>query len=150
MHESFINYIRAHSSTPLTEGEIEIIKKTFIPKKLRKRQFFLQEGDVCKYYAFIVKGAMRQYSVDENGVEHIVRLSIENWWLGDRESHIRCYLPSVYNIDAWQDTDFFAPEVTRADTLAHLHLILCTINEMERNLDENHFIATPKKIKCSN
>jgi CRP-like cAMP-binding protein len=144
MHESLIKYIKNHSKTQLTEHDVEVIKKTFIPKKLRKRQFFLQEGEVCKFYAFIVKGATRQYSVDENGVEHIVRLSIENWWLGDRESFIR-FTPSVYNIDVWEDTDFL--QVTRADTLNQLHLIPA-INEMERILDENFAIATQKRLNA--
>jgi CRP-like cAMP-binding protein len=78
MYESLITYIKNHSTTPLTEDEIEVIKAAFIPKKIRKRQYFLQEGQVCKYAAFIVKGAMRQYTVDDKGVEHIIRLSIEN------------------------------------------------------------------------
>src|SRR5260221_9208518 len=144
MHESLIKYIKNHSKTQLTEHDVEVIKKTFILKKLRKRQFFLQEGEVCKFYAFIVKGATRQYSVDENGVEHIIRLSIENWWLGDRESHIRS-TPSVYNIDVWEDTDFL--QVTRDDTLSQLHLIP-EINEMERILDENYAIASQKRLNA--
>ncbi len=144
MHESLIKYIKNHSKTQLTEHDVEVIKKTFILKKLRKRQFFLQEGEVCKFYAFIVKGATRQYSVDENGVEHIIRLSIENWWLGDRESHIRS-TPSVYNIDVWEDTDFL--QVTKADTLSQLHLIPA-INEMERILDENYAIASQKRLNA--
>ncbi len=78
MYESLIQYIQNHSTTPLSQEAIEIIKNSFVPKKLRKRQYFLQEGEVCKYVAFIVKGAMQQYSVDEKGIEHNVRLSIEN------------------------------------------------------------------------
>jgi len=60
-------------------AEIEVIKEVLVPKKIRKRKYFLQEGQVCKYAAFIVKGAMRQYSVDDKGVEQIVGLFIENW-----------------------------------------------------------------------
>src|SRR5436190_5739869 len=104
MHETLLKYITRHSKTPLTESEGQVIKNTFVPKKLRKKQYFLQEGEVCKYGAFIVKGAMRQYSVDDKGVEHIIRLFIENWWAGDRESYVHL-TPSVYNIDAWEDTE---------------------------------------------
>jgi CRP-like cAMP-binding protein len=76
MHESLIKYINSYASTPLTDGQAELIKNTFVQQKIRKRQYFLQEGQVCKYAAFIVKGAMRQYSVDDKGVEHIVRLLV--------------------------------------------------------------------------
>src|SRR6478735_4055954 len=104
MYESLIKYINSFATTAMTQSEIESIENTFIPKKIRKRQYFLQEGEVCKYAAFIVKGAMRQYSIDDKGVEHIVSLSIENWWAVDRES-FTMLTPSVYNIDAWEDTD---------------------------------------------
>src|SRR6202048_1802445 len=114
MHESLIKYINSYTSTPLTDSEEELIKNIFVPKKIRKRQYFLQEGEVCKYTAFIVKGAMRQYSVDDKGIEHIVHLFIENWWASDRESFIML-TPSVYNIDAWEDTE--ALLITRADLL---------------------------------
>src|SRR5258705_13263648 len=88
MHEPLIQYIQNHSTTPLPEEAIEIIKDLFVPKKIRKRQYFLQEGEVCKYFAFIIKGAMRQYFVDDKGVERIIQLAIENWWVGDRESWV--------------------------------------------------------------
>src|SRR5215471_6488713 len=104
MHESLITYIKKHSATPLTEAEIEVIRDVFTPKKLRKHQYLLQEGEVCKYGAFIVKGAMRQYSIDDKGVEHIVDLFIENWWVADRESYVML-TPSMYNIDALEDSD---------------------------------------------
>ena len=55
---------------------------------------------------------MRQYTVDERGVEHVVRLFIENWWVTDRESYTML-TPSLYNIDAWEDCDDLL--VTRAD-----------------------------------
>lgn len=54
MYESLINHINSYTSTPLSDSESELIKNAFVPKKLRKRQYFLQEGQVCKYGAFIV------------------------------------------------------------------------------------------------
>jgi CRP-like cAMP-binding protein len=145
MYESLIKHVNSYSTTPLTESEIEVIKNTFVPKKIRKRQYFLQEGEVCKYGAFIVKGAMRQYSVDDKGVEHFVRLYIENWWVTDRESYIML-TPSVYNIDAWEDTDVLL--ITKADFLNRLSSIPA-INEMARKLDENHAIAAQKRLNAT-
>jgi len=145
MHDSLIGYINNHSTSPLNDSEVESIKHIFVPKRIRKRQYFLQEGEVCKYSAFIVKGAMRQYSVDDKGVEHIVRLSIENWWVGDRDSYVNL-TPSVYNIDAWEDTD--ALLVTRADYVQTLSPIRA-IAEMARTLDDKYYIATQKRLNAS-
>src|SRR5450432_4379321 len=86
MYDSLIKYFNSYSSKLLTGDEIDLIQSAFTPKKFRKRQYFLQEGEVCKYTAFIIKGAMRQYRVDEKGEEHIIKLYIENWWANDRES----------------------------------------------------------------
>jgi CRP-like cAMP-binding protein len=145
MYESFIKYINDYAATPLAENEIEVIKNTFVPKKIRKRQYFLQEGQVCKYSAFIVKGAMRQYSIDDKGVEHIVRLFIENWWAVDRESYVML-TPSAYNIDAWEDTDVLL--VTKADYLSQISSTPAFV-ELARKLDENHSIAAQRRLNAS-
>ncbi len=145
MHESLIKYINSYATTPLTGSEVELIKDTFVPKKIRKRQYLLQEGEVCKYAAFIVKGAMRQYSVDDKGVEHIVRLLIENWWASDRESYVML-TPSVYNIDAWEDTDVLL--VTKADFLTRMDPIPA-FKELARRLDENYAIASQKRLHAT-
>jgi CRP-like cAMP-binding protein len=145
MFEPLLNYINNYTSTPLSESESEVIKNAFTSKKIKKKQYFLQEGDVCKSFAFIVKGAMRQYLVDDKGVEHIVHLGIENWWMGDRESWVML-MPSNYYIDAWEDTELLL--ITRADTLKLVHQIPA-FSELLRLLDERNNIATQKRIASS-
>ena len=145
MHDSLIAYIKKYSSTPLKEGDEELIKNTFLPKRIRKKQYLLQAGEVCRYGAFVVKGAMRQYSVDDKGAEHIVRLSIENWWAVDRESFLML-TPSIYNIDAWEDTD--ALLVTNAD-ITELGNKIPALVEMLRKMDERHSIAVQKRVNAS-
>jgi len=141
-HDSLFKYIETHSQTQLTKSEMEVIKNAFVLKKLRKRQYLLQEGEICKYFSFIVKGAMRQYSVDDKGVEHIVQLSIENWWVGDRESFIML-TPSTYNVDAWEDTELLV--TTRAEQLDLLEKIP-SISSMILKMDERHFIASQYRL----
>ena len=144
MHESLIRHFNSYTSTPLTDSEEELIKNTFVPKKIKKRQYLLQEGQVCKYGAFIVKGAMRQYTVDDKGVEYIVRLLIENWRASDRESYVML-TPSLYNIDAWEDTDVLL--VTKADFLNRIDSIPA-FSELARKLDENYAIASQKRLNA--
>ena len=145
MHDYLIKHFNSYINTPLNEGEIELIESVFQSKKFRKRQYFLQEGDVCKYTAFIVKGAMRQYTVDEKGEEHITRLSIENWWVNDRESLMK-QIPSIYFIDAWEDTDTLL--VTKA---AFLELVVRTpaLSEWMRNIDVNFAIASQRRLNAA-
>jgi CRP-like cAMP-binding protein len=140
--QQLLNYIRKYSSSPVSENDYEIIKSYFSFKKLRKKQYFLQEGEVCKYFAFILKGAMRQYYIDEKGAEHFVQLGIENWWMGDRESWA-LLTPSRYNIDVWEESEILL--ISYADVMK-VSQQFPALMEMMRKMDEKNTIATQKRI----
>jgi CRP-like cAMP-binding protein len=88
----------------LTEEEKKLSRSFFVPKKLRKRQYLLQEGDVSKYIAFIEKGLLRSYTVDDKGNEHITQFAFEGWWISDQYSFLTGE-PSEYNIEAMEDCE---------------------------------------------
>ena len=102
MYELFFQEF--NKKVPLTPEEEGIIKTYLIPKKLRKKQYLLQEGDVCKFIAFIEKGALRQYSLDENGNESIIQFALEGWTISDLYSFVTGEI-ARYNIDALEDTE---------------------------------------------
>lgn len=141
-----IHYIQDRSSTPLSEADVSLIQEAFIPKKLRKRQFLLQEGEVCKYIAFIVKGATRQYTVDEKGHEHVLNLCIENWWTADRESFHK-ETPSIYNIDAWEETELLL--LPKAHDYYERVNAIPAFKEMRIKLDDNQHIAAQNRLNAS-
>ncbi|MBC3540918.1 Crp/Fnr family transcriptional regulator [Rufibacter sediminis] len=145
MHSSLFAYIAQYTQTTLTEEEQELIQRAFHPKKLRKKQYLLQEGDICRHMGFIVRGAMRQYSVDDKGAEHIVQLAIENWWVGDRESYLML-TPSLYNIDAWEDTEVLLIE--KADLL-NLYQQVPAMMQMARQMDDRHSMASQRRINAA-
>jgi CRP-like cAMP-binding protein len=102
MIEVLIDYIRSKST--IAEDDIDKIVAVAVIKKIRKRQYLLQAGDVWKYHAFVSSGCLRTYSIDEKDHEHIMTFSIENWWCGDRESLLSGE-PARYNIDAVEDSE---------------------------------------------
>ncbi|WP_225974694.1 Crp/Fnr family transcriptional regulator [Arachidicoccus ginsenosidivorans] len=85
MFEKFAAYLKEKAS--LTEAQLEEVFAVTSNKKLRKRQYLLQEGDVCHYNCFVVKGCLRLYRVGEDGVEHILKFAVENWWISDQQSY---------------------------------------------------------------
>ncbi|SKC53693.1 cAMP-binding domain of CRP or a regulatory subunit of cAMP-dependent protein kinases [Ohtaekwangia koreensis] len=145
MHEKLIAYINNHTALPLNSKEEKMIVSAFEPKKLRKKQYFLQEGEVCRNAGFIIEGAMRQYIVNDKGVEHIVHLYIEDYWATDRESFMML-TPSRYNIDAWEDTQLVT--ISRADILKLTRKIPALV-EMIRLMDERHAIANNRRISST-
>ncbi|MFC6101343.1 Crp/Fnr family transcriptional regulator [Olivibacter domesticus] len=142
MYDAFFDYLGKFSSEPLSEDDKALIRRTFIPSKLRKRQFMLQAGDQCKYFAFIVKGAMRMYSVDDKGIEHIVRLGVENWWMGDMESFVMS-LPSPYHIEAWEHCELLY--ITREGAI-DLQKKVPAFCEMKQQLDERNHMANNRRL----
>ena len=75
--ENLINHIE--NLLPLDEEEKEILSARLNFKKLKRRQFLLQEGDVCKHYNFVLEGCLRMYYVDQKGTEHNLQFGSENW-----------------------------------------------------------------------
>jgi CRP-like cAMP-binding protein len=116
MFESFEKYLREKAG--LDADEINAIRLVSIERKVRKRQYLLQEGSVCHYNCFIVKGCLRMYTVGDDGVEHMLRFAIENWWISDRESYNNGS-PSKCNIDALENC-----EVILIDKPAFLNLLI--------------------------
>ncbi len=102
MYELFFQSFNEKVS--LTPEERELIKNYLTPKKLRKKQYLLQEGDVCKIIAFVEKGSLRAYSVEQNGAEHIMQFAIDGWTISDLFSFLTGE-PATYNIDALEDSE---------------------------------------------
>lgn len=142
MHDALRAYIEKYASDNISDADFELVKKAFIFKRYKKGQYLLQEGEVCKYSAFILKGSMRQFSIDAKGIEHVIHFGIENWWVGDRES-LTMLTPSKYNIDAIEDTEVL---LITSEDLQQLGDLLPTIGKMINTMNQRNFIASQKRI----
>ena len=87
----------------LSETEFESIKRFFIPKKIRKRQYLLNAGDVCQHIVFVEKGLLRSYSIDDSAYEHVIQFALESWWISDICSFLSGD-DAHYNIEAIEDS----------------------------------------------
>src|SRR4051812_5518344 len=131
MFDSLYKYLKTRSQLTLSEQDKSLIKKMFTPKKIRKRQYFLQEGNVCTHVGFVVKGAMRMFSTDEKGNEHIQALGIENWWMVDHIS-FQQGTPSAYNIEAIEDVELLIITISDMEILiAEIPAVAATIHAMD-------------------
>jgi len=142
MFDIFRNYLT--SKIFLTEEELKMIETVSVFKKLRKRQYLLQEGDVWKMNAFVCQGCMRTYRVDDKGAEHILNFAVENWWTGDRES-LMTGNPAKSNIDALEDSVILLIEKERLENLSvqipALNNFLNNILQKSFNVSQNRIIA---------
>jgi len=133
------------SRVPLTDEELNICTNYFVSKKLKKHQFLLNEGDVCRYIGFVNSGCLREYKIDNKGAEHIIQFAIEDWWISDLHSFLSG-LPATYNIDALQDSDILLLEKSARGKL------LDACPKMEgffRLLMEGNYVATHQRVADS-
>ncbi len=139
------NYINKYATTLISEEDFKDIMSHLIKKSVKKKQFLLTEGEVCKYFAFILNGAMCKFFVDDKGVKHVVDLYIEDWWAGDRESFVM-FTPTIYYVEAWEDCEVLL--ITRENVIKLTQQCIA-FNELLLKLDERNNIATQKRITSS-
>lgn len=102
MYEIFFR--KFNEKVPLTKEEEGIMKDYLTPKKIRRKQYLLQEGDICKHIAFVQKGALKSYTVNDAGTEDILQFALEGWTISDLYSFLTGE-PATYNIDALEDSE---------------------------------------------
>jgi CRP-like cAMP-binding protein len=143
MFELLLKSVREKVS--VTEEEFNFCKTLFIPKKLRKKQYLLQDGDVSRYTAFVEKGILRMFTVDEKGNEPILQFSPEGWWVADLYSFLTDE-PSIYNIEALEDCELLLITKESWDILLEK---VPAFERYFRILIQNSLIATQRRLMSS-
>lgn len=131
-----------HQLKPLNKDEKLLVTELFKPRLYRKRQYILQEGDVCNHFNFIVSGCLRMYKVDDKGSIHIIQFAAENWWINNIGSfHDRT--PSDLNIDALEDT--MVLQISHENLLT-LYTKAPKFDRIFRVLIEKSFVSLQKRL----
>jgi CRP/FNR family transcriptional regulator, anaerobic regulatory protein len=138
--EPLLNYFER--LIPLSKEEKELVTQKFRPRLYRKRQYVLQEGDVCMQMNFVVRGCLRMYKIDDKGGTHILQFAAENNWITDLGSFYS-EKPSELTIDALEDT-----MVLRIghDDLLDLYTQAKKFHRIFRVLIENSYISLQKRL----
>jgi CRP-like cAMP-binding protein len=138
-----VSSISKHIS--LTEEEIEFFTSLLKSKSLVDGEFLLREGDICKYESFVIKGCLKTFYQDENGFEHIIDFSIEEWWADDLYS-LLTQTASKSNIKAIEDTDIL--QIGKTD-LELLYQKIPAFERFFRILFQNAYITQREQINLA-
>ncbi len=87
----------------------------FEPLSLRKKQHLYQSGDTVNHVAFIVRGCLRHYYVNEEAIERTVLIAEERWWIGDLVS-FQERTSTKLNLQAVEDCDLLLINKKNFDT----------------------------------
>lgn len=88
----------------LTEDELAFFHSLLRLRKVKKKQFLLQEGEICDFEGFILKGCIKTYYLDKEGVETILLFAVEDWWVSDITSFAE-RKPSNLFIETLEDSE---------------------------------------------
>ncbi len=102
----------------LTREDEELLITYLHDKKLKKRQFLVEEGEASPGLFFVLSGLLRVYSIDKNGYEHILRFSPKGHWVADITT-ILYNKPGNLFIDAIDPSDILILLKTDFDEIFH-------------------------------
>jgi CRP-like cAMP-binding protein len=143
MFEVFFSQVK--DKVLLSEAEQKLVKTFFSPKKIRKKQYLLQEGNICRHLAFVEKGLLRSYNVDEKGIEHMIHFAWEGWWMADMLSFLSNE-PSTYHIDAIEDAELLL--ISQQD-FEEMLLKVPVMERYFRILFQNNIISKERRLISS-
>lgn len=125
---------------PLDEEEKAALQTRLTERHIKRRQFILQEHDVCKHFTYVVKGCFKMYGVDNAGKEHNLLFAAEDDWLADLDS-LHKETPSKLYIEAIE------PSVVLQLAKDDLWFLFTNYPKFDRNF---RVIAEDKYIELQN
>lgn len=131
---------------PFTEAELAVFDGLLERRHVPKKTLMLQAGEVCDFEAFVVKGCLRRYYIDENGHEVILQFAVEDAWISDISFSIYETQPSRVFIETLEDCELltFTPEAKEA-----LFLRAPRFERAFRILMQRNLAVTQDRLFCT-
>lgn len=126
----------------LKSEEKELLLANVRYHKYLKGQYVVQQGDVCKYESFVIKGCLKIFYAGQEGQEHIVMFAIENWWAADLGSFIT-QTPADYNVQCLENTEVVQFSYERLEKLYHQ---IPGLERFFRIIIQKAYVASEKRI----
>jgi len=112
------------------------------PKVYKRRQFILEEGQICKNSIFVTQGCLRGFTVDQSGFEHVLNFAPAGWWIADMYS-LLTQKPGILNIEPLEDTEVLLLSKVRQEKL---YLEIPQFERFFRIITENSLVAYQQRL----
>lgn len=135
-----LNNVQRH--VKLKEQEKQFFLSLLETRQLKKKELLLERGEVCRYSTFIISGAMKGYTVDIEGSEHVIHFAVSDWWIADLYSLIS-QKPAVMYIEALADSQVL---MLSRENQELLFSRLPVFERFFRILTENALVASQERL----
>ena len=102
MFDVFENYLSGYGI--FNYDELDLIRSVSKCKRLGKKDYLVQEGNICRYNTFVCKGCLRSYRIEKDATEYILNFAIERCWINEQFS-FNTNVPTLMIIDALEDSE---------------------------------------------
>ena len=114
MYSNLIQHIRRF--VELSENEALVLCKHVKPYDLKKKEYLLKEGQVCKALYFVETGCLRMFFINDKTVEQITQFALDGWWISDYFSFMD-NKPSEYYIQTIEKSEVLSIDAHIFDDL---------------------------------
>lgn len=129
-----------------SKTELEEFCKYFYFKSIKKKEFLLEQGEICKFEGFVLDGCFRIFTIDKKGNENTLYFATKDWWLMDIDSFMN-QSPSNLNIQALEDSKILL--INRADKLS-LYESIPTVEKLFRVMSQKALVAWQRRLIRNN
>jgi CRP-like cAMP-binding protein len=91
----------------LDPEEVQTLYTIFEPRQYDRHQLLNKAGEVCEGSFFVVQGACYSYYTDAKAMRRVVRIAVENMWIGDIGS-FSTGRPSMFTVEALEPCEVLA------------------------------------------
>lgn len=126
----------------LGEREMDFFLSLLEPRTFKRKKLYLEAGTICKHSAFVLEGALKSYSVDQDGKEHILSFATKDWWISDLYS-LLSQKPAILNIEAIVDSEVL---MLSRENQQLLYEKVPTFERFFRILVENSLVANQQRL----
>lgn len=126
----------------LSDDEWQQFCRPFKLKVVRKKEFLLKEGEVCKFEAFVNKGCFRVFHIDVKGFEHVFYFAVEGWWIGDIDSFTN-QVPAQLFIETLENSEILL--ISKKDKEA-LYETLPKVEKLFRIMSQKRVVAFQRRM----
>lgn len=129
-------------SVEITNSDLDFICQNFKSSLVKKGDFLLTQGKVCKFEGFVNEGCFRIFTIDQKGSENTLYFAVKGWWLMDIDSFMY-QTPSVLNIQALEDSKIL---IINKNDKEKLYKTKPIVEKLFRIMSQKALIAWQKRL----
>ncbi len=126
----------------ISEQEFETFRSLTKTISLKRNDFFIDEGRIAKYIAFVIEGVLHSYSIDEKGEKHVIQIALENYWISDLYSFFS-EEPALFNVQAIETSEII---VLSKESFSKACDTIPAFERFFRILIQNAYVASQRRV----